>query len=89
MSRVRYVVRGRVQGVSFRVSAAGVARRLGISGRIGNNDDGSVEAIAEGSPEALAEFERWLWRGPRLAQVQAVDAEPLGGEPRHRGFAVD
>jgi acylphosphatase len=85
----RYVVRGRVQGVMFRANAAEVARRLGIDGRIWNRDDGAVEAIAEGEPAALEEFERWLRVGPRHARVEGVDVQPLSGEPRHHGFAVD
>lgn len=84
-------MRGRVQGVNFRGKAAEVARRLGLTGRIWNRDDGAVEAMAEGDAEALAEFERWLQRGPRLARVDGVDTEPLDGAAEHqadRGFVV-
>ena len=89
MSGARYVVRGRVQGVNFRANAAEVARRLGLAGRIWNREDGAVEAVAEGEPAALAEFERWLRVGPRLARVEEVEVGLLDGEPRHRGFAID
>ena len=88
MSAKRFVVRGRVQGVNFRAAAAHEAQRLAINGRIWNREDGAVEAEAEGTDDALARFEAWLRRGPTHAQVSSVDAEPLAGEPRYRGFSI-
>ena len=89
MSARRFVVRGRVQGVMFRATAVDQATRLGVRGRIWNRDDGAVEAEAQGSPDQLAAFERWLRRGPPHARVESVDAEDLPGEPRYRGFTAD
>ena len=89
MSAKRFIVRGRVQGVMFRVSAAAEAERLGVSGRIWNRDDGAVEAEASGGAEQLAAFERWLHHGPSHGRVGSVDAEDLPSEPRYRGFAAD
>jgi acylphosphatase len=88
VSARRFIVRGLVQGVNFRATAAEQARRLGLNGRIWNRDDGAVEAEAEGTTDALAKFEAWLHRGPSYAAVESVDAEPLPGEPRHRGFSI-
>lgn len=89
MTAKRFVVRGRVQGVMFRATAADEAARLGVSGRIWNRDDGAVEAEAVGSAEQLAAFERWLHRGPSHARVESVDAEDLPGAPPYRGFTAD
>jgi acylphosphatase len=88
VSARRFIVRGRVQGVNFRATAAQQARRLGLNGRIWNRDDGAVEAEAEGTAEALATFEAWLHRGPSYANVESVEADALPGEPRHRGFSI-
>jgi acylphosphatase len=88
MSGKRFIVRGRVQGVTFRATAADYARRLGLNGRVWNRDDGAVEVEAEGSDEALAKLEAWLHRGPGYAKVESVEGEPLPGEPRHRGFSI-
>jgi acylphosphatase len=85
----RFVVRGRVQGVNFRATAAHQAQRLRLNGRIWNREDGAVEVEAEGGADALATFEAWLHRGPSYAQVESVEAEPLPGEPRYRGFSID
>jgi acylphosphatase len=88
VSAKRFIVRGRVQGVNFRATAAQQALRLGLSGRIWNREDGAVEAEAVGSDDALAKFEAWLHRGPSYAQVESVEEDTLPGEPRHRGFAI-
>jgi acylphosphatase len=89
VSRKRFVVRGRVQGVNFRASAAHQAQRLGLNGRIWNREDGAVEVEAEGGADALEALEAWLHRGPSYARVESVEAEPLSGQPRYRGFSID
>ena len=64
MARARYLVRGRVQGVGFRWFVLQEAERLGLGGVVRNLRDGSVEVLAEGGPEAMAELERTLRCGP-------------------------
>ena len=82
-----FKVSGRVQAVGFRASACYEARRLGLTGWVRNLSDGDVEALACGGVEALAAFERWLWRGPRSARVTAVAATEALPE-RFAGFEV-
>jgi acylphosphatase len=80
-------VSGRVQGVFYRASARGEASRLGLSGFVRNEDDGSVYAEAEGDRESLDEFLQWCRRGPPHARVESVEAS--AGEVReYRGFHV-
>lgn len=67
-----FVISGRVQGVCYRASALEQARRLGLAGWVRNRSDGRVEALAEGSPEALEAFEHWLHQGPSMANVTEV-----------------
>lgn len=86
--RKRFVVRGFVQGVNFRASAAEQARRLGLSGRVWNRDDGAVECVAEGDAGALERFRDWLGHGPRLAWVKGVEVSDLEGDARYSGFEV-
>lgn len=88
MSAKRFIVRGRVQGVTFRQTAAEYARHLGLAGRVWNREDGAVEAEAAGPDDAVAKFEAWLHHGPGYARVESVEAEDLPGEPRHSGFAI-
>ncbi len=68
-------VTGRVQGVFYRASTQQQARMLGVSGWARNVPDGSVEVLACGPPEAVEALCRWLWDGPRLAEVTGVECE--------------
>ena len=61
-----------MQGVFFRASARDEAVRLGLTGYARNLSDGTVEVVACGEDVALAQFERWLGRGPALARVSSV-----------------
>ncbi len=81
-------MRGRVQGVNFRAAAAHRASGLGVTGRVWNREDGAVEFVAEGDPDALASFERWLGRGPRLAKVSGVERTALEGRPAFGDFRI-
>ena len=72
-ARLHAVVRGRVQGVSFRYYTIRTAQRLDLTGWVANRWDGGVETVAEGSREALDEFRAFLHRGSPSAFVQQVD----------------
>ena len=85
--RVRVFVEGRVQRVSFRDSTWREADRLGIRGWVRNLSDGRVEAVYEGTQDAVEEMLLWTRRGPEWAQVTNLEVhdEPPRGE---RGFLV-
>jgi len=78
---VRFLVSGRVQGVFFRASTREQAARLKLNGHARNLDDGSVEVVACGEHDALAELERWLQRGPPAARVVTVKRYPSSEVP--------
>lgn len=84
--RKRFIVRGLVQGVFFRATAAEEARRLGLAGRVWNRDDGAVECVAEGEPAALERFREWLGHGPPRAQVERVEVSDEAAGERYSGF---
>jgi len=69
----RFIIHGRVQGVFFRDTARQVARRLDIQGSAINLLDGTVEIVAEGTPEAVKKFQSWLMIGPDMATVENVE----------------
>jgi len=66
-------IRGKVQGVCFRDATRDFAQSKGISGIVRNEPDGSVYVEAEGDEQQLESLRAWLWRGPPLAEVKAVD----------------
>ena len=78
--RRRYLVEGEVQGVGFRYFAVRRALRIGVSGWVRNLPDGRVEALAEGSLAALAEFEAALRRGPDMADVTNLQVDEISDE---------
>jgi acylphosphatase len=85
--RRRVVVYGRVQGVFFRDSARERARAHGVAGWVRNRPDGSVEAVLEGSEEAVDRVLRFFETGPPRARVERVD---VGREPPQglEGFLI-
>ena len=85
--RYRVVVRGSVQGVWFRESCRRHAVDLGLAGSVRNRADGSVEAVFEGSEEAVAKAVAWCRIGPPAAEVAGIEVkeEPPTGTP---GFSV-
>ncbi len=87
-SAVHLVVVGRVQGVAFRAYAVDEATRLGLTGWIRNRMDGTVEAQAEGRPEAVQAFVAWCHHGPPAARVIEVQVSAVPPTGLDRGFQV-
>ena len=81
-------VTGRVQGVGFRYHAVEQARRLGVSGWVRNEPDGSVRAHLEGPPAAVSELLEWCASGTPAAQVDGVSTQPAE-VTEARGFQAD
>ncbi|BAQ23663.1 acylphosphatase [Streptococcus troglodytae] len=76
MKKVRLLVSGRVQGVGFRYSTYNLALEIGdICGRVWNNDDGTVEILAQSdNAEKLAKFIQEIRKGPSpFSKVTYVD----------------
>ena len=66
-------VRGLVQGVGFRWFVCRQARALGLTGRVTNLADGSVEVGAEGDRAALDVLLSALRTGSAGSHVSAVE----------------
>jgi acylphosphatase len=65
-------ISGRVQGVGFRYSMSEEAERLGVTGWVRNCRDGTVEAVIDGTPDAVEAVLAWARHGPRGAHVAEV-----------------
>jgi acylphosphatase len=68
-------IEGSVQGVSFRYYTQKEAQKLGLTGWVWNQADGSVEAAICG--EKTAELVAWCQHGPPMARVRQVTEKPI------------
>ncbi len=73
-------IAGRVQGVGYRAALRAAAQAGGIAGWVRNRRDGTVEAVVQGSPEAIEKILAWARRGPSAARVTQVRAQAASGE---------
>ena len=69
---VRLRITGEVQGVGYRIWATRTAAALRLRGWVRNRSDGSVEVLAIGPSETVADFIAACRQGPRAAQVTAA-----------------
>jgi acylphosphatase len=75
----KLLISGQVQGVGFRYFTQRSAAKHQVRGYVRNLPDGRVEAWAQGSEKAVAEFTRDVTAGPRFSNV--TDIEELVVEP--------
>ena len=83
------MIRGEVQGVGYRFFAQRAAARHQVVGYVRNCPDGTVEALAEGTPNSVEEFKHDLATGPQWAvvrQVEEISLEPTG---RYSAFRIE
>lgn len=86
--RLEAVVRGRVQGVGFRMFVVDRARGLGLSGWVSNEPEGSVRVVAEGPEAALGQLLAALRDGPRGARVDEVLESWAGAAGEFERFTI-
>ena len=70
-------IRGRVQGVAFRAWTQAQAEKLGLTGWVRNNPDGSVSALLIGPKGRVEEMVAQLWGGPGAAAVKDVSTRAV------------
>ena len=88
MKRAVIIVHGRVHGVFFRDSTMRKARELGLAGTVQNLPDGTVQIVAQGSPQALKDLIRWAHEGPPAAVVRDVKTSYESPEPVLDDFRI-
>ena len=88
MKVVRHVIiRGRVQGVGYRMWTEHLAERLELEGWVRNRRDGSVEAVFSGATATVEAMIEACRAGPRHAMVEAIAVAELTELPPP-GFRV-
>lgn len=86
METKRLIVHGRVQGVGYRYGMLAVAKHVQISGWVRNRSDGTVEAIVQGTTEAIEKILDWARRGPSGAAVSRVEIHEDTEQQIYEGF---
>ncbi len=86
---VSVIVRGRVQGVSYRAWTKEKADGLGLSGWVRNRPDRSVEALFSGPADTVERMLGLCRKGPLLARVDDVAVSEGAAPPATPGFTVE
>lgn len=89
MRSVRVRVRGLVQGVGFRSFVRREASKLGLSGWVRNEVDGSVSVYAVGGEDEIRALLDKIRVGPPASEVEELEVTWLEGPPeRVEGFHI-
>ncbi len=88
-SKIKAIVKGRVQGVGYRYFAYREALALRLNGYVKNLPDGDVEVVAEGEENSIEVFLQILKKGPSFAHVTDIRISKLLNEETFNGFSID
>ena len=86
--RAHVIIRGRVQGVFFRLETQRAAESYKVSGWVRNKRDGTVEAVFEGDKERVDEILKWCEQGSPGARVENVNLEWEEYTGKYPGFEI-
>ncbi len=87
--RIEAVIKGLVQGVSFRYYCSQEARRFGLSGYTTNLPEGNiVMVVAEGELSNLKKLVEWLKSGPDNARVEDIIIEQKKYTGEFKNFEI-
>lgn len=88
MKQIEAIVKGRVQGVSFRYHTRLTAERLGVVGWVANRRDGTVQVVAQADEETLQKFIDFLHQGSPAAYVDRVNVTWMEPDDTFEQFRV-
>lgn len=78
-------ITGQVQNVGFRFATVRRAHELGVTGWVRNQNDGSVQALLQGSVDQIDAMLSWMHYGPPRARVTEVRVERDHNDDRRYG----
>ena len=83
----RIIFAGRVQGVGFRFTAFNIAHRYGLTGQVRNLPDGTVEMIAQGNSDAIADCVNDI-KESFGGYITATKVEEVGPQSTYKDFKI-
>jgi len=73
LKRFRITVKGKVQGVCFRMYTEKEANKLGLKGFVKNLSDTSlIEIVVEGDSDNIDQLIKWAHKGPPYAHIKDI-----------------
>ncbi len=89
MKKIRAIVSGKVQGVSFRMYTRTQARQLGVRGYVRNLRNGDVEIVAFGEAAKVDALMEWAKSGSPSAVVNNLEVEVITDDDEEfEGFEI-
>ena len=82
------LIKGRVQGVFFRVSIKDKADQLNVKGWVKNLPNGNVEAVFEGDADKVKKLVDYCGIGPSGAMIKSVEVNEFESEEKFDGFKI-
>ena len=71
------IIKGVVQGVSYRYYSSEEAKKLGLKGWVRNLNNGDVEMEISGEEEVLTLMVNWCYQGSPSAEVSEVEVKEI------------
>ena len=87
-SSISLIVKGKVQGVSFRWFTVSSGKELGLNGYAKNRADGTVEVQAVGRKADCDSLIEQVKQGPALSQVDDVEISWLDATENFTDFEI-
>ena len=81
------VFAGRVQGVGFRFTSLRAANRYGLTGRVCNLPNGSVEMIAQGRSDDIDDCIRDIQES-FSGYIAETEVEEIGFDSQYKDFKI-
>ncbi len=88
MNGFKVIIKGKVQGVSYRAAAKKTATQLHLYGWVKNNDNGDVEMEIHGGDEKIESMLQWCNKGPVLAKVDKLEVENIPYNDCYKSFEI-
>ncbi len=88
MERRRLRITGTVQGVGFRPFISRLAAEIGLTGTVGNDDDGAWCEVQGSGPTLDRFFARVGTETPPLARIETIDSAPASLVVGEAGFVI-
>jgi len=88
MVKAHVIIKGRVQGVFFRVKTKQTADGLNVSGWVRNKSDGTVEAVFEGKKNDVIPVINWCHQGPSRSVVTDVNVTWHDYKKEYKKFSI-